>query len=84
MEKVLLDISLAEAYSTMVKDSLHKAGPKHLDSLSVYYKDIFAHHHVTETQFTSSMNYYKNHPDDLDTIYNNIIPVAAKWQTKKP
>ena len=82
MQKVLLDITLAESYSITVKDSLHRAGQKNMDSLAVYYKDIFAHYKITEQQFTQSLTWYKNHPDDLDTVYNNIIPIVARWQTQ--
>jgi hypothetical protein len=80
MQQVLLDINLAEAYSNMVKDSTHKGNTKNLDSLAVYYRDIFAHHKITQQQFDNSMNWYKLHPDDLDTLYSNILPIVNRWQ----
>ncbi|MFI5195629.1 MAG: DUF4296 domain-containing protein [Chitinophagales bacterium] len=82
MQKVLLDINLAEAYCINVKDSLHRGGSKNFDSLSVYYKDIFAHYKITEEQFTQSITWYKNHPDEMDTVYNNMIPIVARWQSQ--
>jgi hypothetical protein len=82
MQKVMLDITLAEAYSITKKDSLHKGGTKNTDSLAVYYKDIFAHYKITKEQFTQSLNWYKNHPDDMDTMYNNIIPIVTRWQSQ--
>ena len=82
MEKVLLDVNLAESYSAMAKDSLHKLGTKNPDSLIVYYKTVFDHYKITPDQFSGSLSWYKAHPDLLDTMYNNIIPVVTKWQTK--
>ncbi len=80
MEKIMLDINLAEAYSAMVKDSLQKAGVKNIDSLSDFYKDIFAHYNITREEFQESMNWYKNHPEDLDSVVNNLAPVINKMQ----
>lgn len=90
MQQVLLDVSLAEGYCTMAKDSLHRAGTKNYDSLAVYYKEIFDHYKITEEQFTESLDWYKNHPSDLDTLYTKMLPIVAKWQadgdrkSKKP
>jgi Domain of unknown function (DUF4296) len=82
MQKVLLDINLAEGYTSNLKDSLHKAGVKNYDSLGVYYKQIFDHYKITEQQFTESLDWYKNHPSELDTIYNNMLPIVTKWQAQ--
>ena len=82
MQDVLLDINLAEAYSTLKKDSSHLPGTKNMDSLGVYYKDIFAHHKITQEQFMQSLNWYKDHPDDMDSLYNNMIPRITKWQAQ--
>ena len=82
MQKVLLDVNLAEAYAITKKDSLHKPGVKNMDSLAVYYKAIFAHYKITEEQFTASLNWYKDHPDEMDTLYNNMMPVISHWQTQ--
>ena len=84
MQKILMDISLAEAYSTVVKDSLHKGGSKNIDSLTVYYKDIFAHYHITEDQFRESLDWYKGHATEMDTMYNNLLPVITKLQNILP
>ena len=82
MEKVLLDVNIAESYSAMVKDSLHRIGTKNPDSLSAYYKDIFTHYKISSDQFNASLNWYKAHPADLDTMFNNIIPLVQKWPVK--
>lgn len=81
MQQILLDINLAEAYSTMAKDSLHKTGAKNIDSLAAYYTAIFRHHKITQQQFQSSLAWYKLHPNDMDSLFNNIMPVVTKLQT---
>ncbi len=87
MEKLLMDINLAESYCVMVKDSMHHGGTKNLDSLAVYYKTIFAHYNITEAQFTENLDWYKNHPADLDSIYNaqlvNLPKIQAAFKVKK-
>jgi len=84
MQKVLMDVSLAEAYSATVKDSLHKGGSKNIDSLTVYYRDIFAHYHISEDQFKESLDWYKSHPAEMDTMYNSLMPVINKLQAIIP
>ena len=84
MQKVMLDINLAEAYSINANDSLHRAGTKNVDSLSAFYKRIFDHYKITEAEFTQSLEWYKNHPEELDSVYAHIIPIANKLQTRLP
>lgn len=84
MEQVVKDISMAEAYSTLVKDSLHKGGSKNMDSLSVYYKDIFAHYKITGEQFSQSLDWYKDHASEMDTMYSNLIIMVTKLQNVYP
>ncbi len=79
----MLDISLAESYSINVKDSLHKGGTKNWDSLGVFYKDIFAHHKITAEEFSQSLEWYKDHPDEMDTLFNKMIPVVNAWQERQ-
>ena len=81
MEDVLFDITLAESYSTMAHDNQHVAGTKNVDSLAVYYKEIFQHNRVTKDDFESSMVWYKKHPDQLDTIYAHVLTKMTKVQT---
>jgi hypothetical protein len=74
MTKVLTDMHLAEAYSTMAgRDSTHKGQVKNMDSLEHYYKDILAHYHLTPEAFDKSMNWYRSNPDQLDSVYNSMI-----------
>jgi hypothetical protein len=73
MGQILTDIQLAEVYSSMVDDSLHRVMPKNQDSLAVYYKEIFAHHQVTQEEFQKAMDWYKSNPEMLDSAYKVMI-----------
>lgn len=81
MRQLLIDANIAETYSTLQKDSLHKQGPKNIDSLAVLYKDVLAHYKITPEQFAENLQWYKEHPEDLDTIYNDMLPIATGMQT---
>jgi len=78
MAELMVDIHMAETYSTMVKDSVHINGKKNPDSLAAFYKDILAHHHVTMEQFSKSLEWYKAHPNEMDSLYNNMIPILTE------
>lgn len=77
MEKVLLDLHMAEVYSSMVKDSLHESRSKDMDTLAVFYKDIFAHHGITQQEFDESYDWYRSHPTVIDTIYKRMMVTFA-------
>jgi hypothetical protein len=74
MQKIITDLHFAEVYSSMVDDTLHIARNKNKDSLAVYYRDILAHHKITEQEFMTGLEWYKIHPDELDSIYSRILP----------
>ena len=82
MEKVLLDINIAEGYSTMSADTAYPRGEKNADSLALYYKIIFDHHGITKDEFDKSMAWYKTHPDEMDTIVNRMMGAVEKWSAK--
>jgi hypothetical protein len=82
MEKILTDIHIAEAYSVMVNDSLHHIRNKNYDSLAVYYNDIFAHYHVSKEQFIKSIAWYKNNPEDLDSVYAHMLITTGKMEAR--
>lgn len=82
MQKVLLDISLAEAYCSQLKDSLHREGTKNYDSLAVFYSYILNHYKLKEKDLTNSIDWYKAHPTELDSLCNKMLPVVLRWQTQ--
>ncbi len=69
MVSILTDMHLANAGV--------KANPMHPDSaemeLQYYYRQIYSLNNTARAQFDSSMNYYKLHPSDLDSIYENVL-----------
>jgi hypothetical protein len=86
MGEVLMDISMAETYSSSAADNTHTAGMKNPDSLTLYYKEIFAHHHITQEQFKASMDWYSKHPEDLDSVYATVsskMDKALEVENKK-
>lgn len=80
MAKILYDVHLAEVYSANLKnDSTNKQHTgKNMDSLANYYNSIFAHYKITKEQFTQSIDWYKEHTEELDTIYTNMITELSK------
>jgi hypothetical protein len=82
MGRILTDIHFAEAYSSMVKDSLHKGNAKNIDSLAHFYKSIFAHYNISQQQFDESMEWYRQHPEELDTAYAHVMTDLNKPQLK--
>ena len=78
----LLDINIAETYCSIIKDTANKGTTKNIDSLAVYYKSIFAHHHITSEQFTETLQYYEAHPEDLDTLYEKVLTKALTLNGK--
>lgn len=87
MEKILQDIHIAEVYSSMVTDTNHRVAEKNKDSLAMYYNDILKHHNITADQFRDGIEWYKNHPAELDTVYGRMIknmqPVEAALSGNK-
>lgn len=85
MLRILADIHIAEIYSSMLDDSTHQPKIKNLDSLATYYQQIFAHHKVSEPEFQQSVEWYRNNPGDLDTVYKRMIEdIAALEKTVTP
>jgi len=85
MQGVLTDIYMAESYSmTIAQDSTKPGTQKNLDSLARYYREIFKHHNITQQEFTSSMTWYEQHPEELDSAFANMIPQLTKLQSTLP
>lgn len=80
MQQVLIDINLAEVYSTMVNDSLQQIMNKNVDSLAVFYNSILNHHGITMEELQAGFAWYQKHPDVLETIYQDMIPEITTQQ----
>lgn len=83
MEQIMFDISIAESYSTKARDNSNFGGVKNMDSLAGYYTEILAHHKVSAEQFSQSLNWYKNHPDNIDSIYTHLTIRADKQNAEE-
>jgi len=70
MQAVLWDMmqadEMAEYYSA--GDSSFRGIDKHV----VFYQNIFAIHKVTKASFKESLNYYRDHPASLKTIFDSL------------
>lgn len=83
MQQVLLDVQLAEVYSTMTpEDTTKPASTGNPDSLAAFYNEVLAHHHVTAKEFMESLDWYRAHPNELDSVYEGAMKAlgkAEKW-----
>ena len=85
MQLLLEDIHLAEAYSRIVsEDSTATSREKNYDSLARYYQIIFSHYNITDKEFEQSLDWYKKHPEELDSTYGGIIDNLEGSATKYP
>ncbi len=69
MVEVLADIHLAEAW-VFEQKMLPEKARKWLD---FYYDVVFRIHHVTREEFTASLDFYRQHPETLDKIYEEVV-----------
>jgi hypothetical protein len=84
MKAILTDIYIAESYSMVItQDSTKPGTQKNADSLARFYAEIFQHHHITQQEFTNSMRWYEQHPDELDSVFAKMIPQLGKLQEKR-
>jgi hypothetical protein len=85
MQKVLKDIHMAEAYCSLLpSDSVYKKyNGKNIDSLAIFYKQIFEENHISMTQFDSAINWYNLHPQLLDTVYTQLLPQLDSMKTEQ-
>lgn len=82
MQLILTDMHYAETYSTMVNDSFMRN--KNKDSLASFYKSILSHHKISMDEFRSSIDWYKMNPEQLDSVYANMIPNLSKQESIYP
>jgi len=83
MAPVLAELHIADAYSGLLKDTLHHSGEKNTDSLAQWSARIFARHHISMSEFNQSMDWYRDHPQELDSLFASVIPILEKEKLKK-
>jgi hypothetical protein len=82
MQHLLEDLHLAETYSIEVnRDSVQRRNEKNYDSLAAYYQTILKHYDISMAQLEQSLQWYKLHPDQLDSIYANMIEAMPLLDT---
>lgn len=75
---------LADSYAQFAtaKDSLsHEI--KNQDTLKWSYARVFQIHKVSENEFKDNLNWYKKHPDLLDSVYEKVLSTLAIYQSKQ-
>ncbi len=81
MQQVLLDVHLAETYSMALHpDSIKRNIERNSDSLAAFYLYIFDHHKISRAVFEESLDWYMQHPQELDSIYARMIADIGKFQ----
>ena len=84
MSSILTDMHLADSYAQFAtaKDSLsHEI--KNQDTLKWSYARVFQIHKVSENEFKDNLNWYKKHPDLLDSVYEKVLSTLAIYQSKQ-
>ncbi|MFT4062271.1 MAG: DUF4296 domain-containing protein [Edaphocola sp.] len=78
MAKLLADVHLAEIYSQgLGKDSKNRV-EKNRDSLSGFYISILKHYDVSYEDFEDALEWYKERPSEIDSLYGKVITQLAK------
>lgn len=72
MSKVILDMQIAEIYSQGLGDSVKNKYEKNYDSLNAFYISILKHHNISFEDYNNAINWYKNHPILMDSIFASV------------
>ena len=79
----MVDLHMAEAYSVgLYPDSTRKKFDKNPDSLAVYYASVLKHHNLDVIQFKKAVDWYKQHPEMLDSLYNRVLDQASELEAE--
>ncbi|QNK63327.1 DUF4296 domain-containing protein [Pedobacter sp. PAMC26386] len=78
MGEILYDIHMVDGYITSIPDpdSAKNTG-------AAYYKGIYKKFAIDSVQYTRSMNYYYDHPDVMNLMYEKITAKLTKAKTKE-
>jgi DNA polymerase III sliding clamp (beta) subunit (PCNA family) len=70
MQAVIKDIQIAESYASIAGyDTALHIQVKNDDTLAKYYSIALKHHNITLEQFHQSLDWYRLHLTELDSIY---------------
>jgi hypothetical protein len=83
MEKILVDIHLAETYSQGLGDSVTNKFEKNLDSLTGFYTSILKHYNLSFKEFNEALEWYKERPVTLDSLYGKVLTQLVELKVQK-
>ena len=69
MLPLVIELHLADALSTQLRDTLHPNREKNQDSLSVWTLRILERNKMTQAEFSEAMDWYRDHPEKLQALY---------------
>lgn len=73
MERVLVDIHLAEIYSQGLGDSVKNRFEKNYDSLGGFYVSILKHYNLSFEEFNDALDWYRERPGTIDSLYARVL-----------
>ncbi|SKA00835.1 protein of unknown function [Chitinophaga eiseniae] len=84
MSKILVDMTLADAYGNEVSaltagavtDSVRQ------ENVKIYYKQILDLHQVSVKDFMASYNWYESHPDRMKDVFEKVQADIANRKNK--
>lgn len=78
MIALLTDVQIAEAALTQQAT----IGKNASDFTASYYKFVFEKHKITSAKYKHSMDWYSQHPELLDKVYEEVINQLSKKQSE--
>jgi hypothetical protein len=78
---VLAELHLADVYSGMLQKPGEPSHGKNLDSLATWTRAILASHHISRDELTQSMDWYRDRPAELDSLYAKVLPLLEQMRT---
>ena len=80
LTSLITDLQLAEAI--LQEKQAHVSDST--DYASYYYNGIFDKYHTTREEFHQTMEYYRNHLDELEKIYKDVVERLSRLQGADP
>lgn len=75
---ILKEVHLAEGVFELQKTNGKEDAQ---NALSNSYQTIFSSHNINETIFQKTLEYYANHPSELEEIYTDVLGELTKERT---
>ncbi len=81
MAKILLDLQTADAYTLFTASDSDKLSKllRNKDSLDFYYASVWKHYKIDTNIFKENMDWYANHPAELDSVVSIMEKTALSW-----